>query len=337
MAYASRQSSYLIASFGAVLQVLAAWWDAFSHIPYGDVEPWWNPAHLTLYAAIAITIIGVWRGLRYSPKQPPVSLSPIRFVNVPGLKLARVGCLIEIIAGIWNEIAHTVFLNEPRNGPALALLTVGILTVNLGMVIGLVIEYGMIRHGIVIVSAARRRTVALFVLLSFSAIWLGASGYFIYVGRTFRSLSVNWLVAVLLALVATFVLVPVKRVMPRLGSSIAIGLAFNAATYVLLAIYAGSSPYVPWGLLPITLFDLVLYLLTPIIAFRRTIILSALIAGMFFWATYYPFTIYLFPWSFAFQLPVFAVVLGSVAGALIGDKVHASLSSVVLRDVGASV
>jgi hypothetical protein len=316
---------------------LAGWWDVFSYIQFGNVDRWWNSAHLTFYAAIAITIIGVWRGLRYSSKQPSVSLSPIQFVNVAGLKLAGVGCLIEIIAGIWNEIAHSIFLNEPRNGPALALLTVGMLTVNLGMVIGLVIEYGMIRHGIIIASVARRRAVALFVLLSFSAIWLAASGFFIYLGRIFRSFPVNGLVAVLLAFMATFVLVPMKKVMPRLGSGIVIGLVFNAVIYFLLAVYAGSPLYIPWGLLPVTLFDLVLYVLTPIIAFRRTIILSSLIAGMFFWATYYPFTIYLFPWSFAFQLPIFALVLGSVVGGLMGNKLYTSLSSVVLGDVGASV
>jgi len=337
LAYASRQSSYLIASFGAVLQVLAAWWGVFSHILFGHIDSWWSAAHLTFYAAIVVTIIGVWRGLRYSPKQPLVSLGPIRFVNIVGLKIAGVGCLIEIIAVIWNEVVHRALLNEPRIAPAFALLTVGMLTVNLGMVIGLVIESGLIRHGLVIASAARRCAVGLFVLLSFSAIWLAASGYFIYLGRTFRSFPTNLLVAALLALLATFVLIPLKRVMPRLGSGIAIGLAFNAATYTLLTFYAGLSRYIPWGLLPIALFDLVLYVLTRIIMFRWSIIISSLIAGMFFWATYYPFTIYLFPWSFTLQLPVFAVVLGSVAGALMGDKVYASLSSVVLGDVTVSV
>jgi len=334
LAYASRQSSYLIASFGAILQVLAGW-DAFLDASSGNLNSWWNPARLTLYAAIAITIIGVWRGVRYSPKQPPISFSPIGFVNIVGLKLAGVGCLIEIVAGIWNEIVHRVFLNEPTI--SLTLFTVGMLTVNLGMVIGLVIEHGMIRHGLVIASAVRRRTVALFVSLSFCAIWLAASGFFINIGRTFRSFPVNWLVAALLALVATFVLVPVKKVMPRFGSGIGVGLAFNAVTYFVLKFYASSALYVPWGLLPITFFDLALYVLTPIIAFRRTIIVSSLIAGMFFWATYYPFTTYLFSWSFAFGLPIFAVVIGSVAGALLGDKVYASLSSVVLGDVGSSV
>lgn len=337
MAYASRQSSYLIASFGAILQVLAGWWDVISHLLFGNVDPWWNPAHLTLYAAIAITLIGVWRGLQYSPKRPPVSVSPIRFANVAGLKLAGFGCLIEIMAGIWNEIVHRVFLSEPRIAPAHALLTVGMLTVNLGMVIGLVIELGMINHGLVIASAARRRAVALFVLLSFSAIWLAASGSFIYLGGIFRSFPVNWLVAVLLAFTATFVLVPVKRVMPRFGSAVALGLAFNALTYFLLVAYVGSPRYIPWGLLPIALFELILYVLTPIILLRRAIILSSLIAGVFFWATYYPFTVYLFPWSFGFQFPVFVLVLGSLMGALLGDRVYTSLSSIVLSGVGASV
>ena len=266
-----------------------------------------------------------------------MSVSPIRFVNIAGLKLAGVGCLIEIIAGIWNWVVDAFFLKEAWSAPAHALLTVGMLTVNLGMVIGLVIEYGMIRHGLVVVSAARRSAVALFVLLSFSVIWLAASSYFIYLGSILHSFYANWLVAVLLAFFAMFVLVPVKRVMPRLGSSVALGFVFNSVTYFFLTVYAGSALYVPWGLLPVALFDLVLYVLTPIIPFRRAIILSSLIAGMFFWATYFPFTSYLFPWSFAFQLPAFGLVLGSVAGALMGDRVYASISSVVLSDVGASV
>jgi hypothetical protein len=322
---------------GAVLQVLAGWWAVYSHILLEKADPWWNLALLALYAAIAITIIGILRGLRYSPKQPAFSLSPIQFVNVAGLKLAGLGCLIEIIAGVWIEVVHRASLNEPGITSALALLTVGMLTVNLGMVIGLVIEHGMNRHGLVIVSAARQRAVALFVLLSFSAIWLAASGYFIYLAKTLRPFPANWLVAVLLAFMATFVLVPVKKVMPRLGSGVAIGLTFNAMTYSRLVIYAGSPLYTPWGLLPITLFDLISYALGPMIVFKRTMIISSLIAGMFFWATYYPFTTYLFPWSFTFQLPVFAVVLGSVAGALMGNRVYTNLSLVVLGDVGAGV
>jgi len=129
----------------------------------------------------------------------------------------------------------------------------------------------------------------------------------------------------------------VKRVMPRFGSGIAIGLVFNGLTYFLLVAYVGSPRYIPWGLLPIALFELILYALTPIILLRRAIILSSLIVGAFFWATYYPFTVYLFPWSFGFQFPAFVLVLGSLAGALLGDKVYTSLSSVVLSGAGASV
>ena len=79
----------------------------------------------TLYAAIAIRIIGVLRGLRYSPKYPHVSLSSIQFADVAGLKLAGLGCSIEIIAGVWIEIVHGAFLNEPRIASALALSRLG--------------------------------------------------------------------------------------------------------------------------------------------------------------------------------------------------------------------
>ena len=210
MAYASRHSYYLVASIAGFLQVFAGWWDVYSHLLFGNVDPWWNPAHITLYAGVAIAILAVWKGLRVSRAQLPLSLSPIRFVNVAGLKLAGLGCLIEIGAGIWNEIVHHVFRTEPKIAPAHALLTVGMLTVNLGMVVGLTIEYGMIKRSFIVVTRAKRWVTVLCVLLSFSAIWLATSGSFIYIGRVYRSFPLNGAAAVSLGLVATLVLVCAK-------------------------------------------------------------------------------------------------------------------------------
>ncbi len=305
---------------------------------FGNVGSWWIPTHLAFYAAIAITVIGVWQGFRYSPKLTPLSLSPIRFVNIAGLKLAGVGCLIEIIASIWNEIFHRALLDHPGISPANALLTVGMLTVNLGIVIGLVIEGGIISHGLVISVRCKATCSCSFRFVEFLFDMACRCRRFHFprtdisfipselVSRRFCSLSWRH---------SSFV--PVKKVMPRFGSVVAVGFAFNAVTYIVVAVYSGMPFYFPWGFLPVILFDLVLYVLTPIVGFKRTIIFSSLIVGVFFWATYYPFTIYLFPWSFAFQLPVFAVVLGSVVGGLTGNKVYASLSSVVLSDVAVSV
>lgn len=141
-------------SLGATIQILAGWWDVYSHILFPGVDPWWNPAHLTLYTGIAIMIIAVWRGLRARPAQPTPAMVPIKFMNTAGLRLAAVGTVIEIVAGVWNEIVHRVVQSEPRIAPAHALLVVGMTTVAFGMVIGLTIEYGMIKRGFIPVGPA---------------------------------------------------------------------------------------------------------------------------------------------------------------------------------------
>jgi hypothetical protein len=258
-------------------------------------------------------------------------------VNLAGLKLAGLGCVIEIVAGLWNEIAHRIFLSEPRVAPAHALLTVGMLTVNLGMVIGLTIEYGMIKHGFVIASISRRWATVVLMLSNFSAIWLAASGSLIFVAEVFRASSVDWITAVLLAAVATLVLVSAKRAIPRFGSGIGIGFIFNIVPYCLLVDYAGFGIYIPWGFLPLILLELVRHVLGRTLGFTRAVFISSLITGVFFWATYYPFMIYLFPWSYSLQPPTLAVFLGSAAGALLGDRVYAGLSSLVIGDVPVSL
>jgi hypothetical protein len=334
LAYASRQKYYIVGSIGTTVQVLAGWWDVYSHLLFGAVDPWWNPAHLTLYAGFAITILAVWRGLR-TGTQPAASVSPIRFRNVAGLKVAGAGTGIEVIAGVWNEIVHRVFLSEPRIAPAHALLTVGMLVVTFGMIVGLTIEYGMIRHGMVAASQFKRWLTLVCVLLTFSSIWLAAAGVFIYVGRAFRGSPLNWINAVMLAFVEELVLVPAKRVFPKFGGALAIGMIFNAVSYFLLVVYAGENLFVPWGLLPVVLFDLVFMGLNRPMKTARAVLASSNVLGLFFWATYYPYTLYLFPWSSSPQLALAAIFLGGLAGAILGDRIYSGPSLVVLGGVTA--
>jgi hypothetical protein len=57
--------------------------------------------------------------------------------------------------------------------------------------------------------------------------------------------------------------------------------------------------------------------------------------GVFFGMTYYPFTVYLFPWSFSVSPLIAIPAAGSLIGALLGERVYGALSSLVLRDVPA--
>ena len=312
---------------------MSGWWDVYSHLQLGPVDPWWNPAHLTLYAGIALTFLSIWRGLRTHRTPPPTNLIPIRFENLAGLKLAAVGTVVEFVAGVWNEIVHHVFQSEPRIAPAHALLTVGMLIVASGMIIGLSIEYGMMKHRILVASTFKRTLTLGCVVLTFASIWLAAGGALIYLARVFRVSPYNWINAVLLAVICTVVLVPAKRVLPEFGAALAVGIIFNAVCYFFLVAYAGETPYIPWGLLPMALFDVLILGLKRVMSMIRAGLVSSVVIGFFFWVTYFPFSLYLFPWSSSSQLSLAAVVLGSLAGAFLGNLTYAGLTSAVLGDV----
>ena len=140
----------------------------------------------------------------------------------------------------------------------------------------------------------------------------------------------------LLALLGTFVLVPLKKVIPKVGSSVCVGIIFNAVTYLFFVAYPGPLPYIPWGILPIFLFELVLLVARREMGFKWAVLLSSLLIGALFGILYYPFTIYFFSWSFSLRPLLLSPIAGSVVGALLGVRVYTGLSSAVLGDVAAS-
>ena len=333
MAYASRQSSYLLGSVGATLQVVAGWWDVYSHLLFVSVDPWWNPAHLTLYLGVVIVIIAVWRGLSTVKVQPSASLSPVNFANVRGLKLAAIGLIMQIVAGAWNEIVHHLFRTEPKIAPAHALLTLGMLTISLGMIVGLSIEYGMIKHQILVITALRRWEVLVSILLVFASIWLASSGALIYLARAYRDSIYVWVVAVLMSFVSMLVLVPVKQVLRRFGSATIISIIFNTVAYFFLVTYAGADPYVPWGIASVALFDALVTVLNRRMKRTLALAISSIVPGALFYATYFPFTLYLFAWSFRPQLFSVMVLFGSVLGALVGLRIYSGITTLALGKV----
>jgi len=125
-------------------------------------------------------------------------------------------------------------------------------------------------------------------------------------------------------------LVPAKRVLPSLGSAILIGFVFNAVAYFFLVIYSGVPAFLPLGLIPVALFDFAASSLRCVLKFTHAVLVSSSIIGLLSYATYYPFTFYLFPWSISLQLSAGAMFIGSIAGALLGQRVYDGLSSIVL-------
>jgi hypothetical protein len=330
LAYASRQSSYLSSTIGAFLQVLSLW-GRYSNIQLGTIEAPWTIVNLTLYLGFAISVLGIWRGLRVTKIQPATTV-PIRFVNVAGLKLAGAGSVLEIIGLVGYEMTRLSF-REPYVALALSLLAVGLLTVTLGMVIGLTIEYELIRREIIAASTLKRWLTLVSIILMFTSIWLTAVGFFFYVATAFRTTLVNLLAATFLALVAPLVLVPAKRVLPKVGTGFAIGVAFNAVVYFFVVVVAQAPPYVPLGLLSLALFDVLILGFKQVTSMTRAGLVSSMAIGVLFWVTYFPFTLKLFPWSSSPQLSLAAVVLGCLAGAFLGNLTYTGLTSAVLGDV----
>jgi hypothetical protein len=218
---------------------------------------------------------------------------------------------------------------------AYALLILGMLAANFGIVLGLTIEYGLIKREFIAATTVRRTAVIIFILLAFSAIWLAGSAALIHLAQALRSTVENWVIAFCLACFGTFVLVPLKRVLPGIGSGLGVSVAFNAVVYLGFAIQGSSQRMQPWGLLPIILFELALWRLLKAVEFNRAVLLASLVVGVFFAEVYYPFTASLFPWSFSLQLQLLSPLVGSVAGAYLGNRVFSALSSVVLSEVTA--
>jgi hypothetical protein len=204
------------------------------------------------------------------------------------------------------------------------------LIIGFGMVLGLSIENGMIRHDILIVSNEKRSLNVLCLILTFASIWLAAAGSLIYVARAFHANPLEWFVAVPLAIMTTLILVPAKRVLPEFGSATSIGIVFNCVGFTLLVGYLGAPLYAPWGLVPLVLFDVLERLTKRRLGSRKAVIVPSVALSVLFYATYYPFTIYLFPWASSLGPLLGATSLGGVAGAVLGERVYSGVSSVVL-------
>ena len=323
----------MVGSIGSFVQVLGLMGVYFSP-QLGTTDIWWDMAHLMLYAGFAISPLAVWRGLK-APRIQPATTVPINFVNLAGLKLASAGSMIEVVALVWSEIIQRLFSSELYSSLSLWALTVGLLTVALGMIVGLTIEFGLIRREIIAVSTLKRWLTLILVVLMFASIWLGTAGFFIYLATLSRTALVNLVAATFLALIAPLVLVPAKRVLPGFGVALSVGAVFSAVTYFFVVGVAQASSYVPWGLLPLALFDVLMLGLRRVMNMMKAGFVASVVIGLLFWATYFPFSLSLFPWSSSPQLPLAVMVLASLAGAVLGNAVFAGLTSAVLGDVAA--
>ncbi len=281
------------------------------------------------YSGIAIVIAAVCRGLRDQSRPP--TLSPVHFVNLAGLKLAVVGLTIQIIAGIWNEITHHFIRYESSVTLANVLLVIGMLTINLGMLVGLSIEYGMMKSDILVVDDWKVVLTFIFLVLGFASVWLTTIGSIIFTAQMSHSVASRWALAMLMSISATVVLVPAKKVLPNPGSAGLISGIFNAFGFVTLVVYLRHTPYVPIGILSALGFDLLLVDIGGKFKRNNATFIASAIFGSLFYVTYYPYTINLFAWTI-YPIVMASLILGSVIGAIIGVKIYSAFSFAVLGD-----
>jgi hypothetical protein len=281
------------------------------------------------YFGIAIVIAAIYRGLR-DQTRPPI-LSPVHFVNLAGLKLAVVGLGIQIIAGIWNEITNHFIKFESSIMLANVLLVIGMLTIDLGMLVGLSIEYGMMKRDILVVHDWKVVLTFLFLVLGFASVWLTTISSFIFTTQLSYSVTSRWILAMLMSITATLVLVPAKKVLPNPGSAGLISGVFNAFGFVMLVVYLRHTPYVPIGILSAFGFDLLLVGIGGKFKRNQPTLIASAIFGALFYVTYYPYTINLFPWTI-YPFVMASLILGSLIGTTIGMKIYSAFSIGVLGD-----
>jgi len=327
LSYASRNESYLLGSTGSIILGLASGWGAYSQTLSADL--WWSPVHLMFYSGIAIVIAAICRGLR-DQSRPPI-LSPVHFVNLAGLKLAAVGLGIQIIAGIWNEIANHFINLGSSITLANALLVIGMLTIDLGMLVGLSIEYGMMKRNLLVVHGWKVLMTFVFLVVGFASVWLTTISSYIFTAQLSYSVADRWMLAMLMSITATLVLVPAKKVLPNPGSAGLISGAFNAFAFVVLVVYLRHTPYVPIGILSAFGFDLLLVLIDGRFKRNQATLITSAIFGSLFYVTYYPYTINLFPWTI-YPSVMASLIMGSLIGATIGMKIYSAFSIGVLGD-----
>lgn len=269
----------LVAS-GILWGVASGYWDVYSHrVAFGPFDPWWNPAHLSLYAGVTLAVAALW----WSSRSPPV----------PGLRPAfqatTLGIGMQVAAGLFNEAWHRL------GGPSLTLEPPHILLV-LGMIVA---AFGSIT-GLATLALARgpgakggwAGLASLGLLIAFAAMWLAAVGSTIFIAfapALQGEAGMRPLLTAVLAAVATLVAIPAARVAPWPGFNTALGVLLAGVNWGLLVGYLHIVPYIPWSVLPLASLDL-LHPLRPRLGARLLDVIGGVMVGVLTYAAAFPFS-----------------------------------------------
>jgi hypothetical protein len=139
---------YLLISIGVSLQISGSNWDIVWH-GVGNVETFFTPPHSVIYSGVVLAIGSVIGGtiqaaFRIRQQKNDATWSVLLLVpsSLPlSLKIAAIGCILQLTAGPFDFLWHSLFGFDGLLSPPHSVLAVGMLTTALGALIGIYGHY----------------------------------------------------------------------------------------------------------------------------------------------------------------------------------------------------
>jgi hypothetical protein len=137
---------YFLISIGVSLQISGSNWDIVWH-GVGNVETFFTPPHSVIYSGVALAIGSTIGGILQAAftiqqQKKDVTWLVLFPSSLPlSLKLAAIGCILQLSAGPFDFLWHTLFGFDGLLSPPHSVLAVGMLTTALGALIGTYSHY----------------------------------------------------------------------------------------------------------------------------------------------------------------------------------------------------
>ena len=139
---------YLLISIGVSLQISGSNWDIVWH-GVGNVETFFTPPHSVIYSGVVLAIGSVIGGTIQAAsriRQQKNDATWFVLLLVPSslplsLKIAAIGCILQLTAGPFDFLWHSLFGFDGLLSPPHSVLAVGMLTTALGALIGIYGHY----------------------------------------------------------------------------------------------------------------------------------------------------------------------------------------------------
>jgi hypothetical protein len=139
---------YLLISIGVSLQISGSNWDIVWH-GVGNVETFFTHPHSVIYSGVVLAIGSVIGGTiqaAFRIRQQKNDATWFVLLLVPSslplsLKIAAIGCILQLTAGPFDFLWHSLFGFDGLLSPPHSVLAVGMLTTALGALIGIYGHY----------------------------------------------------------------------------------------------------------------------------------------------------------------------------------------------------